>query len=463
MEPGRNDPCPCGSGKKYKKCCLLRQETVILTHHLLRGASDEAAKLLLSYGKKVYGEEGIYEAWYDFWAGEPKEEAFTHSPYLQLFIPWFIYQWYPEELDRGSEYLFPSRHTLVAQFLKKQGWTADAFTRRFLENAWQEPLSFWQVEAVEPGKGMLLKDLAIEREFFVHEVSGSKIIKKWDIVLGQVVGLDGEYILSASGPYTLPASIFRETVIEFLRPKKAYFLSPASLLEYDVDFLWYYHECVEVLLNPPMPQLTNTDGEELVFTNSRYAFDPAHRQEIIGKLQAMENIEYHGEEGGEAEFGWIVRNESAMMDNTVKGHIKAGEGYLLTECNSKLRDQQLKDRLLQSLGALIAHEDTDYKPIDLNALPKPSEDSGPLDLNKLPQEARAQLVGIMEQQHMRWVDMQIPALQNKTPREAVRTKDGREQVIGLINDWENSQFRMQDPQFQFDFNKLRKELGLEVE
>ena len=22
---GRNDPCPCGSGKKYKKCCLNKQ------------------------------------------------------------------------------------------------------------------------------------------------------------------------------------------------------------------------------------------------------------------------------------------------------------------------------------------------------------------------------------------------------------------------------------------------------
>ncbi|MDO9341390.1 MAG: SEC-C metal-binding domain-containing protein [Bacteroidales bacterium] len=21
---GRNDPCPCGSGKKYKKCCLMK-------------------------------------------------------------------------------------------------------------------------------------------------------------------------------------------------------------------------------------------------------------------------------------------------------------------------------------------------------------------------------------------------------------------------------------------------------
>ena len=23
----RNDPCPCGSGKKYKKCCLSKDET----------------------------------------------------------------------------------------------------------------------------------------------------------------------------------------------------------------------------------------------------------------------------------------------------------------------------------------------------------------------------------------------------------------------------------------------------
>jgi hypothetical protein len=23
--PGRNDPCPCGSGKKYKNCCALTE------------------------------------------------------------------------------------------------------------------------------------------------------------------------------------------------------------------------------------------------------------------------------------------------------------------------------------------------------------------------------------------------------------------------------------------------------
>jgi len=23
--PGRNDPCPCGSGKKFKKCCAAKK------------------------------------------------------------------------------------------------------------------------------------------------------------------------------------------------------------------------------------------------------------------------------------------------------------------------------------------------------------------------------------------------------------------------------------------------------
>ncbi len=28
QRPGRNDPCPCGSGRKYKKCCLGNEPSV---------------------------------------------------------------------------------------------------------------------------------------------------------------------------------------------------------------------------------------------------------------------------------------------------------------------------------------------------------------------------------------------------------------------------------------------------
>lgn len=28
-KPGRNDPCPCGSGKKYKNCCMNINDELI--------------------------------------------------------------------------------------------------------------------------------------------------------------------------------------------------------------------------------------------------------------------------------------------------------------------------------------------------------------------------------------------------------------------------------------------------
>ena len=29
MKAGRNDPCPCGSGKKYKKCCWALNQGIL--------------------------------------------------------------------------------------------------------------------------------------------------------------------------------------------------------------------------------------------------------------------------------------------------------------------------------------------------------------------------------------------------------------------------------------------------
>lgn len=28
MKPGRNEPCPCGSGMKYKKCCYSKEQSI---------------------------------------------------------------------------------------------------------------------------------------------------------------------------------------------------------------------------------------------------------------------------------------------------------------------------------------------------------------------------------------------------------------------------------------------------
>ena len=42
-KPGRNDPCPCGSGNKYKKCCLAKEEAVAREQRRAERAAETAA------------------------------------------------------------------------------------------------------------------------------------------------------------------------------------------------------------------------------------------------------------------------------------------------------------------------------------------------------------------------------------------------------------------------------------
>ena len=39
---GRNDPCPCGSGRKYKRCCFLREAAAASTNDYTGAERDSA-------------------------------------------------------------------------------------------------------------------------------------------------------------------------------------------------------------------------------------------------------------------------------------------------------------------------------------------------------------------------------------------------------------------------------------
>lgn len=47
---GRNDPCPCGSGKKYKRCCLESRAPHFHTHRCVDcGKEFECSEALLLF------------------------------------------------------------------------------------------------------------------------------------------------------------------------------------------------------------------------------------------------------------------------------------------------------------------------------------------------------------------------------------------------------------------------------
>jgi hypothetical protein len=60
-KPGRNDPCHCSSGNKYKKCCLAKDEAVeregMAEAHRARGAQREARREERAAGRRLQVQE----------------------------------------------------------------------------------------------------------------------------------------------------------------------------------------------------------------------------------------------------------------------------------------------------------------------------------------------------------------------------------------------------------------------
>lgn len=67
-EPGRNDPCPCGSGKKYKYCCLNREQSTF--DHGVGTDTHETLEELMQQGyehKKECQYRKMADCWLKAW------------------------------------------------------------------------------------------------------------------------------------------------------------------------------------------------------------------------------------------------------------------------------------------------------------------------------------------------------------------------------------------------------------
>ena len=102
MKLGRNDPCSCGSGKKYKHCCLNAGSVPAtapgdLTWRRLRALVDGYATQMLRFTAEAYGPLAVDEAWNEFMCDDDLEFD-PDTPLMPLFMPWFFHCWSPDPI-----------------------------------------------------------------------------------------------------------------------------------------------------------------------------------------------------------------------------------------------------------------------------------------------------------------------------------------------------------------------------
>jgi hypothetical protein len=480
MGPGRNQLCPCGSGKKFKHCCLRADIAAAETpqqtlHRRVRAAIQNLTADLLRFVDKSPGRESFAEAWAKF---SPAEDAAfdSKSPHMPVFIPWFFHQWSPAAESTRFAELASRAATVSGEFLARRRRNLDPLLVRYLEACQATAFSFHEVAQVEPGRGFLLRDLILERERFVSEHSGSQNARRGDILFAQVVDIDGLSLLDGSGQIVIEPGD-KPPIIELRKAmrKETELKDTALLKAWDIELIGLYLDFAERRLNPKLPKLQNTDGEALVL--HKLVFSIADAQAAAAAFDAAqlgegESIVADGERRAaddkplEAEWTWM-RAGNAMhknWDNTTLARLELKDGQLRVEVNSverAARARSLVERLLGTNAEFRVSKLESGESLLERARqsPGPAKRSEHEELMQRP-EVREKLQEMALGHYTAWLDTELPILGNRTPRQVVRDADGREAVEALIAQIERDAQKKTPPLDLGITQMLRRELGL---
>ena len=212
--------------------------------------------------------------------------------------------------------------------------------------------------------------------------------------------------------------------------------------------------------------LTTPEGDEIVLASAHYRH--AAMEEIRLILQQADDFglddDLEPETDGSFYFPWFETRPGASkpfvpIGRRVLANLTLTPTTLEMEASSHHRLDDCRQRLEQLLGDRIHLVETRVKDVD-EALRERKSRAKPEEPFIPPPE----LVAEIEEQMLRqWIDDSIPALGGLTPREAVKTPEGRQQVLELIEYSVQIQKRMpQTPgMFAPDYRKVKKMLGLE--
>jgi hypothetical protein len=482
--PSRNQPCPCGSGKKFKQCHGSVAQSTPSTEERawrdLRRALDGFPDTMLRFVRQVYGVDVIHEAWAEFLVWPDDLPPFhADTPHMPLFMPWFFHQWAPDRSETMVEDETLHDRSPTSALLERRGGRLVPRLRRYLEQCADTPFSFHEIIRCEPGVGFRTRDIFTGTEHDVLERSASETFRVGDSFFGQVVTSNGVTLMEACGSYVIPPEE-KIGLIELRQRmgKSSVPPTPETLNEWDIELRDAYLDIVYGMENRGPPALQNTDGEDVAFhtlsfevRSAQGAFDALkHVAWDESEDELLESAVYD-EEGRlrSVSLTWKVAGNRvhAAWDNTVLGNLEIDGTRLVANVNSAERAARLLTIVEECLGEDARHEGTKVESIE-EALkegaaaaspPAPSERSDPSDLSDHP-EVRQRIRDLMSAHYESWLSEEIPALGGLSPLEAVQVPDGREKVAALVDQIERTGERMEPPLDGSIVVSLRERLGL---
>jgi hypothetical protein len=407
---GRNDPCPCGSGKKYKKCCALRGDDDILNISLdpftryNERLTEIKLKLDTYYANEIKRIRRNSRETFLFYTVDRSLPAEHES----LYSDWLWFDWHTSgELSMAERYL------------QENGSLMDKPLQECLQSLCDSSFSIYKVI---DSRDMILQI----RDLFTNE--------------------DREVLLKEPWQSSPEHSIL--IVGRLVRIEQAQIFSGMVLLTEDPDgqkegFLTSHYQYAQQLELFP-------DGfpAELIYG----LFDHAHKKKIIALrdmrmtlLDTTQAATLQTKLSGDLHFEFAHFTDQVAWYVPKKEHygyvrLVVGEDYVATSAEV-LEDviflqEQIKEMLPQTRMDLVhSIMKRSFPPVE---------------------KADIWLTIMKDQQAERWLDTTHHELDDQTPRQLLAQTDGKDRLLAMLQEFSGTVKSEEELAF-IDFMRARVE------
>jgi len=441
MKIGRNDPCPCGSGKKYKHCCLLSEtgakpvESSALSaqrkaHEYLdaRFHSQSTGILTDDFFLLFDDEDELRDALAELDAG--------YQSMLNINInDWLLCEGEYErrgDWKRGVDWVLDD----------KQLRLSDA-ERTYLRASALAPLHLYEITAIEPGRGLCLRDLheigAAVR--FVHEVAASHGVSEANVIGVRLIEDTDNTLRIGGAVYPLDRTAAL-SILEDIRlaevgdDAESLPAEPAGLDNGLIAALIRDEWLATVLIPPELPEMVTRSGEPMLLIDDEY--------EVLDLAALQAALDAEDDVLSDRDNGWVRLLPTG----------DAGSGQILTSINPGEtagrivlfhRSTSLAEQGREWFGrvagnAVRHHERRVIDPTELLAQQADNPRSRPAKLEGItPEEHTAAVSSMLQSTYADWCDAPLPIFDDATPRAMIATREGRERVRFLLRTYELSE------------------------
>ena len=420
-----------------------------LRQYKFEQAERDLRSKLIDFTHRPQIQAQIGEAFY-IWKNDPEliqqyyEEEEMSDITFTKFFDWFIYDF--KLIDIGT--------SVIELFYEQEADSLSNFEKSILRDWLNSTFSYFDVEGVVTNEGCNIRDILTNELIFVTDNSASKQVKISDIIGARLITTDKNTFFS--GVISVYPKTFKSFILDFYNREFKEFKKTFGKKSSHHDFLKNWGFLIGNYLDHILEhsRFLTPDGDELVFARADYSLVDFNL--VASKIREIKAIQEVS--GGSDELRvFVLSHIEKKSTNTI---IEVEVGKLVIQAHSIESLNRAKALIEKKLKGLISHKgDSTKHPdslINPNSLVIAKQKKLPFGVRN-----KKEMDRILDEYYDDWIDEPIDALNGKSPREALKTKYGRNKLISILSELERlykHAKKMGEP--YYDIKKLRNKLKL---